>query len=52
MFKRFHPHSAEGTGLGLAIVKKHVEALKGEITFETSDDGTTFRVTVPVKELM
>ena len=49
MFKRFHPRHAQGTGLGLAIVKKHVDVLKGRIEFQSSDAGTAFRITVPVK---
>lgn len=33
-----------GTGLGLAISKNIVEGSGGQITFDTSDKGTTFRV--------
>ena len=42
MFQTFH--AASGSGIGLHIVKKHVEALEGEITVESSPNGTAFRV--------
>jgi signal transduction histidine kinase len=35
-----------GTGLGLAMCRGIVSELKGEITFETSPRGTTFRVSL------
>jgi signal transduction histidine kinase len=40
----------EGSGLGLSIVKKCIEVLKGTIEFQSEqDNGTSFRVTIPVK---
>ena len=33
-----------GTGLGLSIVQAIVLARKGEVSFETSPSGTTFRM--------
>ncbi|MCA9519648.1 MAG: HAMP domain-containing histidine kinase, partial [Myxococcales bacterium] len=36
------------TGLGLAIVKKIVDEHKGTIDYETTDDGTTFTVRLPL----
>ena len=45
MFERFHPElSSIGSGLGMVIVKKNVENLGGEISLESSPQGT--RVTV------
>jgi signal transduction histidine kinase len=42
---------AKGQGLGLVVVKRFVEALDGTITFESEvDKGTTFTITLPVKE--
>lgn len=40
----------EGTGLGLYCIKKIVEALNGEIWFESEEgQGSTFYVSIPVK---
>ncbi|WP_440989349.1 histidine kinase N-terminal 7TM domain-containing protein [Haloarchaeobius baliensis] len=36
-----------GSGLGLWLVSWSVDALGGELTFESDDDGTTVRVRVP-----
>jgi PAS domain S-box-containing protein len=47
MFKRFHPNAATGSGLGLYLVKKHVEAMNGQITFESSPSGTSFKILLP-----
>ncbi|XQF92015.1 response regulator [Pseudoalteromonas espejiana] len=51
MFKRFHPHLSEGSGLGLALVKKHVEFLKGTINFVSSSHGSTFKITLPLRNI-
>jgi signal transduction histidine kinase len=37
----------QGTGLGLAIVKRIVDDHKGQITVETSNKGTTFKICIP-----
>ncbi|MCX8070394.1 MAG: DUF3365 domain-containing protein [Thermodesulfovibrionales bacterium] len=37
----------EGTGLGLTVAKSIIEQHRGEITFETSERGTTFYVKLP-----
>lgn len=39
--------SKQGTGLGLSITKAIVERLGGQISFESSGDGTTFSVDLP-----
>jgi len=49
MFERFHPELGPGSGLGLYVVKKHVEYLNGQIRFESSDQGTTFFVELPIQ---
>jgi PAS domain S-box-containing protein len=38
----------EGTGLGLALSKRLVEAMGGVISFDTSNDGTSFHVDLPL----
>lgn len=50
MFQRFHSSRAEGNGLGLAMVKKQTLTLGGEITFQSSPAGTTFRVELPMRK--
>jgi len=47
MFQRFHPKLNSGSGLGLAIVKKHVEHMQGQISCESSPEGTTFSISLP-----
>ncbi|RYF87129.1 MAG: ATP-binding protein [Chitinophagaceae bacterium] len=39
-----------GTGLGLAMCKRIVEQMNGEIWFETSTQGTSFFVRLPLSE--
>ncbi|MBN9529529.1 MAG: PAS domain S-box protein [Alphaproteobacteria bacterium] len=38
----------EGVGIGLVITKRLVELMHGRISFESSPDGTTFRVDLPI----
>ena len=47
MFARFHRERASGTGLGLALVNRHVQACGGSIDVDSSDAGTTIRVSLP-----
>lgn len=46
-FERFHPSAAQGSGLGSSIIQKHIKALKGSIDFDSSEEGTEFRVSIP-----
>lgn len=48
MFKRFHPDRSNGSGLGMTIVKKHIDYLGGTITFESSKQGTIFKIIIPM----
>ena len=52
--KIFQPNfstKTSGTGLGLAIAYKTIKELDGTITFTTTEDeGTTFRVRLPLSE--
>lgn len=49
MFCRFHPKVGSGSGLGMSIAKKHIDYLKGHIDFQTSEEGTSFEITIPNK---
>ncbi|WP_350603215.1 HAMP domain-containing sensor histidine kinase [Pseudoalteromonas sp. SMN1298-MNA-CIBAN-0114] len=51
MFKRFHAQTSTGSGLGMALVKKHIEYLSGEISLQSSDEGTTFKIIIPMDKL-
>jgi signal transduction histidine kinase len=48
MFNPFFTTRAEGTGLGLAIVHRIVDAHGGRLDVESSADGTTITVALPV----
>lgn len=52
--KIFEPNfstKTSGMGLGLAIVRKSIEAMQGEIGFDTSEgEGTTFWIRLPLAE--
>jgi PAS domain S-box-containing protein len=42
--------AVEGTGLGLAVAKRLIEAMSGRIGAESSDEGATFWVELPVAD--
>ncbi len=47
-FRAHNTGNILGTGLGLNIVARHVELMKGQVTFESSPDkGTLFKLTFP-----
>lgn len=48
MFKRFHPRVAFGSGLGLYLMKKSADVLNGTITFHDHQEGTIFRLSIPL----
>jgi two-component system sensor histidine kinase HydH len=50
VFDPYFTTKSKGTGLGLAIVHKIVEAHGGSIQFSSSEQGTTFRLVLPVKQ--
>jgi signal transduction histidine kinase len=50
MFKRFHKSDAPGSGLGLYLVKKNLEKINGEISLQSTSEGTTFKITLPILE--
>jgi len=49
MFELFATGKKGGTGLGLAIVKKIVDDHRGTVTCDTSSDGTTFTIRLPIQ---
>lgn len=49
MFKRFHPQDAFGSGLGLYMTKKSADILGGDICFESLDEGSVFKLIIPLK---
>jgi signal transduction histidine kinase len=52
LFKPLFTTKAKGQGLGLAVVKRLVEALGGNITFESQvGKGTTFIIELPAKKV-
>jgi PAS domain S-box-containing protein len=51
IFKPLFTTKSKGQGFGLAVVKKLVEALGGNISFETKlEKGTTFIIEMPLRE--
>jgi signal transduction histidine kinase len=49
IFKPLFTTKSKGQGFGLAVVKKLVEALSGNISFETMPEkGTTFILEIPL----
>ena len=48
MFEPFFSTKPQGTGLGLSMVRKIVEAQAGEVEVESSDQGTTVRLKLPL----
>jgi len=50
IFQPLFTTKAKGQGLGLAVCKRIIEALKGNITFESKvGEGTTFTIKLPFK---
>ena len=41
----------QGSGLGLYITKKLVENMNGKINVDSSDNGTTFEVLMPISDI-
>jgi two-component system sensor histidine kinase FlrB len=48
LFEPFSTTSANGTGLGLSIAKNTIEAHRGTIAVESSANGATFQITLPI----
>ncbi len=49
----FIPHfstKSSGTGIGLALAKKTIESANGQISFESSSEGTEFLIKLPLIE--
>ena len=50
LFEPFVTSKARGTGLGLALVAKVVQDHGGVIEFDTSSQGTEFRMFLPIAD--
>ncbi|WP_197085950.1 ATP-binding protein [Spongiibacter sp. IMCC21906] len=50
MFKRFHPNASFGSGLGLYMVKKSAEVINAKLEYESREQGSTFRLILPVTQ--
>lgn len=50
LFTRFHREKDQGSGLGLYLVKDNLDRLGGQIDFESNEQGTTFRVRLPLRD--
>lgn len=48
MFKRFHPKVAYGSGLGLYMIKKSMDILGGKILYNSTGDGSLFKLVIPM----
>jgi signal transduction histidine kinase len=48
IFSPYFTTKGSGTGLGLAMTKRIVEFWNGKIWFETSEEGTTFFIELPL----
>ena len=52
VFQRLQQNDVyEGTGIGLALCKKIVESHKGTISAESTGNGSTFIIILPVKQI-
>lgn len=55
VFRRFfrgkHPENVSGTGIGLSLVKELVELAGGTIELQSSQYGTVFQVSIPLKNI-
>ena len=47
IFVPYFTTKGTGTGLGLAMVKQIIENHRGNITFTSSEEGTTFFISLP-----
>ncbi len=52
VFKPFFTKKKGGRGIGLFIAMRNVKMHGGEIKVESGEDGTTFTIMLPVKEVM
>ncbi len=48
IFKRFHESKSFGSGLGLYLVKKNINKIRGDITLESSPEGSVFKIRLPL----
>lgn len=47
LFKPFYSSKPSHQGIGLTLAKEYIESNGGMVSFETSSDGTTFKILLP-----
>ncbi|MCM8536699.1 MAG: HAMP domain-containing histidine kinase [Lentisphaeraceae bacterium] len=50
-FRSDEARNSPGSGLGLSLVKSYIELHEGEVSVEDTKKGTTFLITLPLKNL-
>jgi two-component system, NtrC family, sensor histidine kinase HydH len=49
LFRPYFSTKSHGTGMGLALTEKLIGQHGGQVGFESTTQGTTFRITVPLE---
>jgi signal transduction histidine kinase len=49
LFQPYFSTKSQGTGMGLALTEKLIGQHGGQVDYESTAQGTTFRITVPLE---